>query len=181
MAQVYNTRMASVSHITASAIIGDLVGPEANPGLEDRDGAFKDFDVAAIGLGFHHFEDPERCLRRLVERVKVGTGVVVILDWLPHGEGQEDRSQQHHHHDHERPQHRDPAEVGETTKDEWENMKKTVKHHGFSEDTMRTMFDDAGLVDFKFTVLEEDFVLMPKGRRIVKRGFLARGRRADGI
>lgn len=46
---------------------------------------FFDFDVAAVGLGFHHFDDPALAARRLAARLKTG-GVLVILDFLPHGE-----------------------------------------------------------------------------------------------
>lgn len=49
-----------------------LAGPE-----------FTGFDVAAVGLGFHHFDDPTLAARRLGERLKTG-GVLMILDFLPH-------------------------------------------------------------------------------------------------
>jgi SAM-dependent methyltransferase len=41
------------------------------------------FDVAVVGLGFHHFEDPTLAAQRLAERLKPG-GVLVIVDFLPH-------------------------------------------------------------------------------------------------
>jgi SAM-dependent methyltransferase len=44
---------------------------------------FSNFDVAAVGLGFHHFDDPTLAARRLAERLKTG-GVLMILDFLPH-------------------------------------------------------------------------------------------------
>lgn len=45
---------------------------------------FSGFDVAAVGLGFHHFDDPALAARKLAARLKVG-GVLVIIDFLPHG------------------------------------------------------------------------------------------------
>jgi len=45
---------------------------------------FFNFDVVAVGLGFHHFDDPALAARRLAERLKHG-GVLTILDFLPHG------------------------------------------------------------------------------------------------
>jgi len=44
---------------------------------------FSNFDVAAVGLGFHHFDDPSLAARRLAERLKTG-GVLVILDFFSH-------------------------------------------------------------------------------------------------
>lgn len=86
MIGVYNSLATeAASHgavLKAEAVLGDLVAKDATgPSAEHAE--WRDFDIAAIGLGFHHFEEPERCLRRLVERVKKGTGVVLILDWLP--------------------------------------------------------------------------------------------------
>lgn len=180
---MYNANIRD-SGLEGSAVVGDLVAEEARPPLSDA--GFRDFDIAAVGLGFHHFEHPELCLRRLVERVRVGGGVCLILDWLPHGHGEghghaEGHGHSHGHghghgHDHGNGDKSDAS--GEKKKDEWEAMQSTIKHHGFSEETMKKMFEDAGLVDFRFEVLEEPFVLQPKGRTIVKRGFLARGRRA---
>ncbi|KXH69450.1 methyltransferase domain-containing protein [Colletotrichum salicis] len=77
-------------------------------------GRFRDFDVAGVGLGFHHFEDPELSARRLVERLRPG-GVFIILDFLPH----------------EKMDHALPAA-------------HTVMHHGFSEERMRSIFEQAG-------------------------------------
>lgn len=173
MLDIYNTtipQQADGDGFHASAHLGDFCTEEApQPPLTDPE--FAGFDIAAIGLGFHHFDKPELCLKRLAERVKVGTGVVLIVDWLPSGG--------HHGHSHGHSHHGSSGEAGaEKKQDEWEAMQKTVKHHGFDEPTMRNMFQEAGFVDFAFEVLEEPFVLLPKGRRIVKMGFLARGRRA---
>jgi hypothetical protein len=44
---------------------------------------FSSFDVAAVGLGFHHFDDPSLAARRLAERLKT-EGVLVILDFFSH-------------------------------------------------------------------------------------------------
>jgi Methylase involved in ubiquinone/menaquinone biosynthesis len=43
---------------------------------------FFNFDIVAVGLGFHHFDDPALAARRLAERLKDG-GVLTILDFLP--------------------------------------------------------------------------------------------------
>ncbi|KDN65274.1 putative methyltransferase domain-containing protein [Colletotrichum sublineola] len=99
---------------------GDLTDPSdpdpaAFSASFDPSGRFRDFDVAGVGLGFHHFSDPELSARRIVERLRPG-GVFFILDFLPH-EAADDAAL--------------PA-VG------------TVMHHGFSEERMRAVFEQAG-------------------------------------
>lgn len=178
MVDVYNKRMQAElpQGVKASAVVGDLVAEEEV--MTPSDQAIVDFDIAAVGLGFHHFENPGLCLKRLAERVKKGTGVVLIVDWLAHGHDDGHKHAHGHghghgHHGQERQGH-DSAEKP----DNWEAMQSTVKHHGFTEESMRKMFEDAGLVDFGMAVLEEPIVLMPQGRTITRTGFLARGRRA---
>ena len=62
---------------------GNLCVPEDPSPAEFASPEFFNFDVAAVGLGFHHFDDPALAARRLAERLKTG-GVLVILDFLPH-------------------------------------------------------------------------------------------------
>lgn len=97
------------------AYVGDLTAADepAPPALAGPQ--FFGFDVAAVGLGFHHFDDPELAARRLAARLRPG-GVLLILDFLPHG------AMEHAH----------PAT-------------KTVAHHGFSAERVRRIFEDAGV------------------------------------
>ena len=82
---------------------------------------FHGFDIAAVGLGFHHFDDPEAAAERLVRRLRVG-GRLLIVDFLPH---------------------QLPA-VGH-------DAAHTVTHHGFSEERIRALFEGAGAGgDFAF-------------------------------
>lgn len=62
---------------------GNLCVPEDPNPASLTSPEFYDFDIAAVGLGFHHFDDPKLAARRLAERLKVG-GVLMILDFLPH-------------------------------------------------------------------------------------------------
>ena len=75
---------------------------------------FHDFDLACVGLGFHHFSDPDLAASRLVQRLRPG-GVLFIVDFLQH----ESFSGNH------------PA-------------METVTHHGFSKDRVKAMFEQAG-------------------------------------
>lgn len=149
MIATYNSRMNDSNISNATASLGDLVTADPSPPLSDPKSP-RDYDIAAVGLGFHHFENPELCIGRLVERLKPETGVCLIIDWLPetHGDGAMD------------------------------HMKHTIKYHGFDEKRMREIFEGAGLVDFGFVVLDEPLVLEMKGKKVEKTAFLARGRRA---
>ncbi|KAF4461039.1 2-heptaprenyl- -naphthoquinone [Fusarium albosuccineum] len=62
---------------------GNLADPsDASPASlsEDR---FFNFDVAGVGLGFHHFDKPELASKRLAGRLKAG-GVLFIIDFVAH-------------------------------------------------------------------------------------------------
>ncbi|KAK1518880.1 methyltransferase domain-containing protein [Colletotrichum costaricense] len=118
MVAAYNARAENQGLTTDEmhAYQGNLTDPSdpAPAAFASDDGRFRDFDVAGVGLGFHHFEDPELSARRLVERLRPG-GVFIILDFLPH----------------EKVDHALPAA-------------HTVMHHGFSEERMRSIFERAG-------------------------------------
>lgn len=116
--------------------------------------SFHDFDVATVGLGFHHFDDPELAAQRLAARLRPG-GILFILDFLVHGQGHG------HGGDHI------PSAAA-----------ATVMHHGFSEETIKSVFEGAGVGgDFG---LVEIGTISPgfrdaEGKEAVKRVFLARG------
>ncbi|OHF03324.1 methyltransferase domain-containing protein [Colletotrichum orchidophilum] len=139
MVAAYNTRAENqgLSIDEMHAYQGNLTDPsDPSPTAfadEDGDGGnggrFRDFDVAGVGLGFHHFVDPELSARRLVERLRPG-GVFLILDFLPHGEI-----------------------------DTALPAAQTVMHHGFSEERMRFIFEQAGA--------GKDFAMEELGRGVV--------------
>lgn len=155
MVAAYNERASSLdlpSSKTMHAIQGDLVSSPPSPSTTAPE--FYNFDLAAVGMGFHHFSDPALAAKRLVERLKPGTGVLLITDFLsgflPDG----------HAHAH------DPG-VAE--------VMRTVAHNGFSTEEMSRIFTAAGCVDVDVVVMEEP---VPMGN-IAKetKMFLARGRR----
>jgi SAM-dependent methyltransferase len=85
MVSVY-TRNAHNQGLTPdfmSARVGNLLDP-ADPSPDDFASAeWFNFDLAVVGLGFHHFEDPTLAAARLAERLKTG-GVLMIIDFMPH-------------------------------------------------------------------------------------------------
>ncbi|KAK3331116.1 S-adenosyl-L-methionine-dependent methyltransferase [Apodospora peruviana] len=114
---------------------------------------FFNFDIAAVGLGFHHFDDPELAAKRLVERLGPG-GVLVILDFLPHEKMETGHAASH-----------------------------TVTHHGFSREHIQKIFTDAGAgKDFALDELSRDVMFnrgMENGQPEMRRRiFIARGTKA---
>ena len=135
------------------AVVGNLTVPDDPRPAALSGPEFFDFDVAVLGLGFHHFENPALSAQRLVERLRPG-GVLVILDFVthsPHGGA-------HHGASH------------------------TVLHHGFSEEQMETIFKEAGAgTNFAFQEMGSGVVFThgadQESRK--RRVFLARGQKAQ--
>lgn len=140
------------------AHVGNLCLPTDSPSYPTQTQLFSSsdffsFDLAAICLGFHHFDDPPLAARRLVERLRPGSGVLMILDFLPH----EKMDASH------------PASG-------------TVIHHGFSKEQIQKIFEDAGAGEhFAFEELAVVFNKAAGTREEMKRKiFMARGtRRAE--
>ncbi|OAA60092.1 hypothetical protein ISF_06103 [Cordyceps fumosorosea ARSEF 2679] len=72
---------ANVPEDRRKAYFGNLLSNPPSASLEGR--LFHDFDVAGVGMGFHHFEDTTLAATRLAERLVTG-GSLFILDFLPH-------------------------------------------------------------------------------------------------
>lgn len=149
---------------------GDLCIPTEESPAAFNDPAFFDFDMACVGLGFHHFDDPSLAAKRLVSRLNYG-GVLMILDFLPHGV----HADRGGHHQHE---HGDDHGHSDRNEDEEGHKKaqKTVTHHGFSEERIREIFVEAGAgKDFAIEKLGSVTMGMRHGKRDL---FMARGTKA---
>jgi SAM-dependent methyltransferase len=139
------------------ATLGNLLDP-ATPNPPSLSGPeFHDFDIAAVGLGFHHFDDPNLAAKRLAERLKKG-GALMIVDFMPH----------EHFHGHDEGHghgHAHPAA-------------KTVMHMGFSEEEIRKVFEGAGVGGgFEYVVVGKGVVFedKEKGLGMDRSVFMARG------
>lgn len=85
MVHEYNTSALNqgISTSEMRAVQGNLLDAN-NPSPSELAGdEFFNFDIAVVGLGFHHFDDPALAAKRLAERLKKG-GVLMIVDFLPH-------------------------------------------------------------------------------------------------
>jgi len=80
----------------AFAAIGDSVATK--PILPTPHEQYRNFNIAAVGLGVHRSEDPGLCLQRLTERLENASGVCLMIDWIP-----DDNRNQVHGHGHGHP------------------------------------------------------------------------------
>ncbi|TVY91992.1 putative methyltransferase [Lachnellula willkommii] len=151
MAAEYNKSVANQG-IPASemfAHVGNLIDPSEPSPAAFTGPEFHNFDIAAVGLGFHHFDDPALAAKRLAERLKPG-GVLFIIDFQPH-------EHMHHHH----------------------AAAKSVTHMGFSEIDIKKMFEEAGVgKDFEHVVVGKGIVFTDKSdemKTMTREVFMARG------
>jgi len=177
-------RSSGLTTKQAHAVVGDLIGPEVPAELQGPE--FYDFDVAAIGLGFHHFEDPPLAVKRLSERLRAETGVLIIVDFLPfehnpHAAAAPAAASHNHAHGSEH-HHHEGHEQANTPQEPIRSAQHTIKHNGFTSAGIKRLFDSAGVgEDFAFDVLPEPAVFdFPEGRK-ERRIFIAKGRKSPTL
>jgi SAM-dependent methyltransferase len=114
----------SMQGSSRQAYQGNLADPKDPSPTAFANSKFFDFEVAGVGLGFHHFDKPDLASKKLAERLKPG-GVLFIIDFVAHKI--------------------DPKDAA----------LRGITHHGFTEDEIKKMFEDAGLTDFAYQELPE--------------------------
>lgn len=195
MVQEYNTSASNqgIPESEMHAMVGNLIDASSSTSIDpifaSKD--FYDFDIAAVGLGWHHFPDPAYAAKQLAERLKVG-GTLLIIDFLPHEGFEHDHGHGHSHghgsdhkHGSEGHSHGHGHSHGEGKKDGYgddkameENSKNTVMHFGFAEEDIKKMFEGAGVgKDFDFVVLGKGVVFEREGKSMKREVFMAKGRK----
>ncbi|TGO88558.1 hypothetical protein BPOR_0155g00120 [Botrytis porri] len=174
MVSQYNAR-ASNQGLSPSEMFahqGNLLSSEPAPELESEE--LYQFDIAFVGLGFHHFSNPSLAARKIGKRLKKG-GILAVVDFESHdGYGNPNGHGHHHGHGHGHEHH-------EELNEQAQQAKETVTHHGFSEEEIKKIFVDAGVgADFGYMVLGKGIVFhgtgVEGGRNDMKRAvFMARG------
>jgi SAM-dependent methyltransferase len=178
MVNEYNTgaHNQGIPESEMHAVVGNFIDSSTTPGPEFNAPEYFNFDIAAVGMGWHHFTEPAYAAKRLSERLKVG-GVLLIVDFLPHkgfGDGHG-----HHHHNHEKINDGEKVDGYGDDKKLEQSVAQTVIHHGFSEEDIKKMFQDAGVGnDFKFVVLGKGVVFESQGKSQSRTVFMARGKKA---
>ncbi|KAK0655209.1 S-adenosyl-L-methionine-dependent methyltransferase [Cercophora newfieldiana] len=152
MVATYNTRAENqgLSESEMRAYQGNLTAPDDPSPAAFSSPNFFNFDIAAVGLGFHHFDNPALAAQRLVERLRPG-GVLFVLDFLPHEKMHSSHAASH-----------------------------TVTHHGFSREAIQKIFEDAGAgKDFALQDVAVVFNRATEtGHEMRRQLFLARGTKA---
>lgn len=148
MVQKYNEQAeaAGLSSEQVRAVVGDLLADEVSAALKTPE--FYEFDLAVVGLGFHHFENPLRAIERLTERLKADTGVLMIVDFLPF----------------------DQTEHGYAAQN-------TIKHGGFTKDNLEKLHKTAKLQKFSFSVVDEPAVMELQDGTVKRTLFISRARK----
>ena len=183
MVSEYNTSALNqgIAESEMHAVVGNLIDASAPPSPEFEKQEWYGFDIAAVGMGWHHFSDPSFAAKRLGERLKSG-GVLLIIDFLPHeGFGHShnhgDRKGDGHEHDHGHSHGNEKKDRSGDSKME-SAAAHTVTHLGFSEEDIKKMFEGAGVgEDFKFVVLGKGVVFESEGKSMRRTAFMARGRK----
>lgn len=201
MVSVYNKNASNqgLSPNEMSAAVGNLLEPEDPSPADFKGEDWFNFDLAVVGFGFHHFEDPTLAATRLAERLKPG-GVLMIIDFLPHeqiepdGDSSAEAGPSHghehghgrgifhgHNHGHGHGQGHGDHKT-ECTPDSTEGYRKvmgTIAHAGFAQEDVQKAFEMAGVGrDFGFDILKKDVVFRTNDRKITRRVFFARGTKA---
>lgn len=161
MVQKYNetARSSGLTEDQANAVVGDLCGETVPDNLKASE--WYDFDIAVIGLGFHHMEHPDLAIKRLAERLKAATGILVIIDFLPFDVKKDEDSQ---------------GQQGQ-----FPEMKHTIKHNGFTGEQMRDLYQAAGFEDFDITAMKEPAVMELSSGTVSRTLFFAKGRKAPTV
>ncbi|KAF2263428.1 S-adenosyl-L-methionine-dependent methyltransferase [Lojkania enalia] len=202
MVETYNKRARefNLPPETVNAVLGDLFSNPQNPPQSDPE--FTNFDLAAVGMGFHHFEDVVYAAKCLKERLKPG-GVLVITDFLDGGDLKADEEgnpiegtegnhvSQNHHHGHGHHGHREhhehghggqsqgkPKEAeGDPTLPVRKEMNNSIVVYAFSVEGVKKFFTEAGFVEVDVKVIPERVYMNFAGTHVWRTILLAKGRR----
>ena len=185
MVEQFNNRAIAAGHSAEQmlAIQGDILAdPSSQPAIATPE--FFDLDLVTCSLAFHHFEDPELVAKKLVERLKPGKGVILIIDWLPDEVGLSGhRDGIAHGHVHEAGHNLGSADNNGRhghgkLADAAHPSEKTIIHQGFSKERMEELLRGVGCVDVEYIVSENDFIMPEWFGGLKKRSFMVRGTRA---
>lgn len=129
MVEKYTAKQSEfgINQAKIRALHGNWLSDPFEPTSSDRD-EFYNFDLVTVGAALHHFPDAQEAIRLLGARLKPG-GVLYIQDRAEHQS--------------------DDAYVDESG--------SKGKMHGFDKDSLGEFMSQAGLIEFNWLVLPQDF------------------------
>lgn len=197
MVSTYNSRVtfSGLSSTTVHAVVGDLLD-KSNASPQELSGPeWRDFDIATVGFGFHHFEDVVHSARQLKERLRPG-GVLVINDFLEGGDLKADEQGRpiegsegnhavhthghghahghHHGHGHEKEEKHD---VTDSTPEFKKKMNDSIVVPHFTIEGVKKFFTEAGFLDVDVITLDERSYMEFAGKKVWRTILVARGRK----
>ncbi|KAH6618739.1 S-adenosyl-L-methionine-dependent methyltransferase [Boeremia exigua] len=210
MVASYKSRAASAGlpPSTVDAVVGNLFDKEDLQPAHLAGEEWWGFDLAAVGFGFHHFEDVVHAARQLKERLRPG-GVLVINDFLegadmragPNGEkieGSEGNHAVHHHghgkhahgehahghgkheHSHDHAHHEGKgAEFPDWSAEQRKEMNDSIVVPHFSIAGVKQFFTEAGFVDVDVITMKEQSYMEFGGKKLWRTVLIAKGRRPE--
>ena len=202
MVERYRELAGSLDLQKLEGIVGNLVDGEAaeEKEKEEHDSAkvngdsssvkeeLRNFDIAVVGLGFHHFDDPVRAAKALASRLRDEGGVLLIIDFVGGCGSRADREKAERQEQQQRQQRqeqkqkktRDLENEGEENEADLDSlipeaMHDTVRVHGFDREGVEEIFTSAGLKNFEWDEIEEEVKLIVDGQTKRRKVFLAKG------
>ena len=168
---------SKMSAIVANIVVDGGAGAEAV-----SEPSWFDFDLVFSGFALHHFPDPAMGAKRLVERARPGTGVVVFsdvfsfkLDTLGRTDGHDHRHDDHDLHNGDDPEHEQGSDASEEKVKE--RMKRIISKHGFSVEEVTRILEDAGCEAVEIVPIDEPMEMVMGGKSVNMPWFIAKGRR----
>ncbi|MCJ1474435.1 hypothetical protein MMC13_003093 [Lambiella insularis] len=165
---------------------GDLTAdPASQPAVSGTE--FFDFDIVTCSMAFHHIDDSELVTKRLVERLKPCSGVLLIIDLVPDGNRLRMHSHNHgpHHgddHGQEQPHRANSQPLQESNQSPHgpyptHPADATIAHQGFTRERMEGLLKEAGCVDVDYQEIDKELHFGAEFGHMRKKAFMVRGRR----
>lgn len=123
MVDMYNVTVSNqgISASEMHAVVANLCSLEDDEKLKGE--MYQNFDLAVCSLALHHIADPKMAIQKIAERLKPGSGYLVVVDFR---------------------KHHSVAEMPGG-----EKLKHVIPHSGFVEGDIKTWYEHAGLVDIE--------------------------------
>lgn len=130
-------------------LLADNVQPTDPPLSNDN---LWHFDLVAISMALHHFDNPEVSLQRLAGRLKVG-GALLVIDYTPRDGS---TRAQREYEEELREQKKEDGSLDNSPNSAAIAARHTVsKPNGFTRQEMGELFEKAGCTGFKWKLAEE--------------------------